>query len=152
MPETLKILCPHCETANRAPADKLAAGAHGKCGRCGQPLFDGHPVALTEQGFDRRVQAEDVPIVVDFWAPWCGPCRVMAPMFEQAAARLEPRVRFAKLDTEQAPAIAARLGIRGIPTMILFHHGRELARQSGAMDAGAIERWVTAHTQGRAAA
>jgi thioredoxin 2 len=152
MSTTLKILCPQCETANRAPADKLAAGARGKCGRCGAPLFDGHPLALTEAGFDRRIAAEGVPIVVDFWAAWCGPCQAMAPMFERAAQRLEPRVRFAKLDTEAAPAIAARLGIRGIPTMILFRGGREIARQSGAMDASAIERWVTAHLDGRAAA
>lgn len=152
MAKTLNILCPHCETVNRAPAERLGAGARGKCGRCSRPLFDGHPVALSQAAFEKRLAAEEVPMVVDFWAAWCGPCRMMAPMFERAAATLEPQVRFAKLDTEAAPAVAARLGIRSIPTMILFHRGREIARQSGAMDAAAIERWIAGHLAGLAAA
>ena len=134
------IVCPACATANRVPRDRLAGG--GTCGRCGKPLFGGQPVTLTARNFDSHLGRSGIPLVVDFWAAWCGPCRQMAPAFEAAAARLEPHVRLGKLDTEAEQAIAARYAIRSIPTMILFANGRELARQSGAMPTGAIVDWV----------
>jgi thioredoxin 2 len=127
---------------NRAPREKLAAGASGKCGNCASPLFQGHPVVLDAASFEAHAGKSDLPLLVDFWAPWCGPCRMMAPQFERAAQHLEPRVRLAKVNTDEQQELAGRFGIRGIPTMILFHHGREVARQSGAMDSNRIERWV----------
>ena len=112
------------------------------CGKCGKPLFDGHPVALDEAGFHAHVERSTLPVLVDFWAPWCGPCRMMAPQFEAAAERMEPFVRLAKVDTEAQQALAARFGIRSIPTLALFLEGKEIARQSGAMNAADILRWT----------
>jgi thioredoxin 2 len=135
------IGCPSCGTLNRVPPERLAEGP--SCGKCKAALLDGKPVPVSEASFDAAVLRTELPVVVDFWADWCGPCHAMAPGFERAAAELKPRVRFAKLDTEAAPGIAARYGIRGIPTLILFQAGKEAARVSGAMDARAIQGWVS---------
>jgi len=135
------IGCPSCGTLNRVPPERLAEGP--SCGKCKAALLDGKPVPVSEASFDAAVLRTELPVVVDFWADWCGPCHAMAPGFERAAAELKPRVRFAKLDTEAAPGIAARYGIRGIPTLILFQAGKEAARVSGAMDARAIQHWVS---------
>ena len=140
MYDTLLIVCPRCATANRVPKDRLAE--HPNCGRCRGALFDGHPSELDAEGLDSQIGRSGVPVVVDFWAPWCGPCRMMAPAFAQAAQSLEPRYRFVRVNTEEQPELAARFGIRSIPTLAIFGNGRELARQSGAMDAGSLMRWI----------
>jgi thioredoxin 2 len=138
--DKLLLACPRCLTANRVPRARL--GEDPKCGKCGAPLLDGKPVALDDATFEQFVSRSELPVVVDFWAAWCGPCRMMAPAFEQAAGELKTRVRFAKLDTENAQGVAARFGIRSIPTMILFGRGQEAGRVSGAMDARAIRAWL----------
>lgn len=138
--ESMHVACPACHGVVRVPAPRLADGP--KCPRCKSPLFLGRPVDLDGAAFDVHVGRSDLPVVVDFWAAWCGPCRMMAPAFAQAAARLEPRFRFAKVDTEAAPDVAARFAIRSIPTLIVFRGGREIARHSGAVDAGSLSRWL----------
>jgi thioredoxin 2 len=132
--------CPNCAALNRVPPERLTEGP--KCGKCQTALADGTPVRVSEASFDAAVLRTQLPVVVDFWADWCGPCHAMAPGFERAAAQMKPGVRFAKLDTEAAPGIAARYGIRGIPTLILFQAGKEAARISGAMEARGIQNWV----------
>ena len=141
--ESVVVACPHCRTLNRVPLTRLADAP--VCGRCGKPLFDSHPVALDEGAFQAHAERAGLPLLVDFWAPWCGPCRTMAPHFEAAAAQLEPRVRLGKVDTEAQPALASRFGIRSIPTLILFRGGREIARQSGAIGSTEIVRWTRQH-------
>jgi thioredoxin 2 len=136
----LIIACPTDGSLNRVPRDRL--GEKPKCGRCHNPLFQGRTVELTSANFAKHAEKSDLPLVIDFWAEWCGPCRTMSPNFEAAAPRLEPRVRLAKLDTEAEPAIAARYGIQGIPSMILIRRGREVARVSGAMPTAAIVQWI----------
>lgn len=134
------IVCPHCHGVNRVPEERLGDGP--KCGACKTTLFAGQPVALDGASFVTHIERSDIPVVVDFWAPWCGPCRIMAPVFEQAAARLEPRARLAKVNTEVEQQLAARHGIRSIPTLVVFRRGRELDRVSGALDARRLEDWV----------
>ncbi|RTZ58692.1 MAG: thiol reductase thioredoxin, partial [Gammaproteobacteria bacterium] len=134
------IVCPHCDSVNRIPADKLTANP--KCGRCKQALFTGEPVALSSASFDKHITRNDIPVIVDFWAQWCGPCKMMAPAFAQAAAELEPHIRLAKVDTEQAQDIAARFNIRSIPTLAVFRNGQEITRQAGAMDARSLIQWA----------
>jgi thioredoxin 2 len=143
MSEPLIVVCPHCHSANRVPAERLADGA--TCGKCKGTLFAGEPLELDAVAFERHVGRSDLPLVVDFWAPWCGPCRSMAPAFAQAARTLEPRFRLAKVNTEVEQDLAARFGIRSIPTIAIFKNGKEVARQAGAMDAGSIVRWVQAN-------
>jgi len=141
---TSHIVCPHCDTVNRIPSARLADGA--KCGKCSKPLFDAKPPDLDAQGFRKHIGSNDIPVVVDFWAPWCGPCRAMAPEFERASTELESSARLIKLNTENEPAIASEFSIRGIPTMIMFRNGREVARQSGAMRSADIVNWIRAQT------
>ena len=143
MSESLHIVCPYCDAVNRIPAARLSDGP--KCGNCHRHLFSGHPIELGGANFQKHITRSDIPVLVDFWAPWCGPCKMMAPQFEQATSQLEPRLRLAKVNTEAEQMLGAQFGIRSIPTLALFKGGREVARQPGAMGAADIVRWVQSH-------
>ena len=143
MQDAHHIVCPHCHTTNRVKASDRRNAPD--CGSCHKPLFVAHTVALDEAAFDKHIARNQIPVLVDFWAPWCGPCRQMAPALEQATAQLEPQVRVVKVNTEEAQALGARFNIRTIPTLALFVGGREVARQAGAMGAADIVRWTQSH-------
>ncbi|HEX4882937.1 MAG TPA: thioredoxin TrxC [Casimicrobiaceae bacterium] len=143
MSEPVHVVCPSCNTVNRVLPERAGQGA--ACGHCKAALFPGHPVELTGASFERHVASSGLPVVVDFWAPWCGPCRSMAPAYEQAAKQLAPKVRLAKLDTEAEPGIAGRFGIRSIPTLVAFRGGREVARVSGALPLAQLVQWIERH-------
>ena len=135
------IVCPHCTATNRVPSDKPAAKA--KCGACHEPLFGGKPVDVTAEGFTRHIERNDIPVVADFWAEWCGPCKMMAPAYARVAAEMEPEVRFLKVDTEAEQQLAAQYNIRSIPTLMLFRGGQLVAQRAGASDAQSLRAWIS---------
>ncbi|MCW9046679.1 MAG: thioredoxin TrxC [Gammaproteobacteria bacterium] len=143
MSDSQFIVCPACAAINRIPTTRLSE--QPKCGKCHEPLFSGRPLELNSATFQKHINKNDIPVLVDFWAPWCGPCKMMAPAFEQASKELEPSVRLAKLNTENEQAIGAQYNIRSIPTLALFKNGKEIARQPGAMSKDDIVRWAKSH-------
>ena len=143
MSDPLHIVCPHCNAINRIPASRIQNAP--KCGKCHALLFNAEPVALTASNFKKHISRNDIPVLVDFWAPWCGPCKTMAPAYAQAAQTLEPNVRLAKVNTEDEQSLGAQYAIRSIPTLALFKQGQEIARQAGAMSANDIVSWAQSH-------
>jgi thioredoxin 2 len=139
----IHVVCPHCSGTNRVPSDKMDAEL--SCGKCHQALFNQHPSSLDSAGLQRQIHYSDIPVVVDFWAPWCGPCRMMAPEFEKVCAQMEPRARFIKVDTEAHQEVGAQHNIRSIPTLAIFKAGREVSRISGARSARDLALWVQGH-------
>ena len=141
MSDQTHVVCAHCDSVVRVPTDRLSQAP--RCPKCRAALIEGAPIELRTSSFDQHINRNDLPVVVDFWAPWCGPCKMMAPHFSTAAQRFAQRARLAKVNSDDEPALSARFGIRGIPTLIAFRGGKEIARQSGAMDLSTLERWIT---------